>query len=133
MAVIKFSNEAVDLKAQAIADALDGGTLEIYTSPEPANANAVEAGTTLAIFDLASPAFGTPSNGVITANNINDTVGLATGTANHWRAFGAGSPHNVILQGTCGTSLTPMILNSTAIAAGGAVSAIGWTHTEPKG
>lgn len=132
MATIKLSNEAATAKAQAIKDLLDGGILRIYTTPTPANADDAHSGTILAQFDLASPAFGTPANGVMTANTINDVVGLATGTAATWRAFGAGSPENVILQGTCGTSGTAMIMNSTAIATGGVVSIVSWVYTQPK-
>lgn len=132
MATIKLSNEAANAKCQAIADLLAGGALEIYTTPTPTNADDAEAGTLLARFELPSPAFGTPALGVMTANTINDAVGLVTGTATHWRAYSGGSPSTVILQGTCATSGASMIMNSTAINSGGAVSIVSWVYTQPK-
>lgn len=132
MATIKLSNEAASAKAEAIKDLLDGGIVQIYSGSAPANADDAETGTLLAEFDLASPAFGTPANGVMTANVIADVTALADGAAGYWRAYAAGSPSGVILQGTCGTSGASMILNSTAFSVGGIVSIVSWTYTQPK-
>ena len=132
MATIKLSNEAASAKAAGHqgsarrrhpADLHGGG---------PATADDAETGTLLAEFDLASPAFGTPANGVMTATRIADVTALADGTAAYWRAYGAGSPANVICQGTAGTSGTSMILNSTTFTTGGVVSIVSWTYTQPK-
>lgn len=135
MATIKLSNEAATLKAQAIKDALAGGILRIYTTPTPTNADDAHSGTILSQHTLPSPAFGTVSNGVMTANTINDENGLATGSAANWRAFGAGSPENVICQGTVGVSGSgaSLIINSTAVVAGGVVTPISWVYSQPKG
>jgi hypothetical protein len=132
MATIKLSNEAASAKAEAVKDLLDGGILRIYTAAVPTHADDAETGTLLAEFDLPSPAFGTPANGVMTANTIADETALADGTAAYWRAYGAGSPAPVQLQGTAGTSGTSMILNSTAFTIGGVVSIVSWTYTQPK-
>jgi hypothetical protein len=129
---IKLSNEAANAKCQAIADLLAGGTLKIFTTPTPADADAAETATVLAEFTLPSPAFGTPGLGVMTANTINDTTGIVTGTATHWRAYSSGSPGTVVLQGDSATSGTSMIMNSTAINEGGPVSIISWVYTQPK-
>jgi len=132
MATIVLSNAAASAKAEAIRDLLAGGILRIYTTPTPATADAAATGTLLAEFALASPAFGTPANGVMTANAIADTTALADGTAEYWRAAGAGSPEPVVCQGTAGTSGTSMILNSTTFTSGGVVSIVSWTYTQPK-
>lgn len=130
MATIKLSNEAASAKAQAIKDLLAGGILRIYTGSAPTNADDAATGTLLATFTLPSPAFGTPANGVMTANAIADVTAAASGTAAYWRALGAGV--NVICQGTAGTSGTSMILNSTTFTSGGVVSVVSWTYTQPK-
>jgi hypothetical protein len=132
MAAIILSNEAASAKAQAIKDLLAGGILRIYTTPTPGTADAAATGTILAEFDLPSPAFGSVANGVMTANSITDTTALASGTAEYWRAFGFGSPENVICQGDADTAGTSMILSSTTFTSGGVVSIVSWVYTQPK-
>jgi len=132
MATIVLSNAAASAKAEAIRDLLAGGLVRIYSTPMPTAADDAETGTLLAEFDLPTPAFGTPANGVMTANSIADTTALATATAVYWRAYGGGSPAPVVCQGSAGTSGTSMILNSTAFTSGAVVSIVSWTYTQPK-
>jgi hypothetical protein len=132
MATIKLSNEAASAKAEAIKALLAGGILRIYGGSAPANVNDAESATLLAEFALPNPAFGTVANGVMTANSITATTGLVTGSATHWRAYSGGSPSTPTLQGAAATSGASMILNSTAINSGGAVSIVSWIYTQPK-
>ena len=69
---------------------LDGGTLQFFAVPKPADANTALSGQVL----LASCAFGTPAfapavAGVATANAVANGVGLAVGTLGWARGFGA--------------------------------------------
>jgi hypothetical protein len=133
MAAITLSNAAASAKAQAVADLLDGGILRIYTTPTPSTADAAATGTLLAEFALASPAFGTPANGVMTAHTIAPTTAIADGSVAYWRAYESGSPEAVVCQGDAGTAGTSMIVNSTTVTSGGVVSILSWTYTQPKG
>lgn len=66
----------------ALKDLLAGGSIEIYTGAQPATVGNAPAGTKLSTNALSAIAFGTPSNGSMTANAItNDSSADASGTA----------------------------------------------------
>lgn len=124
-----------NVACDAIVDSVDGGpaagTCEIRSGAQPASANDVDAGTLLATFTLADPAFGAAASGVATAAAIANTTGSAAGTAGHFRV--KTSAGTVCWDGSVGTSGADLNLNTTTISVGVTVSITSWTVTMPAG
>lgn len=111
------------------------GKLRIYSGSQPADADAtIGAATLLAELTMGATAFGSATstastNSVLTANAITqDSSADATGTAAWFRLWQSNGT-TPILDGTVGTSGTDLIINSTAISSGAAVSASSLTLT----
>jgi hypothetical protein len=126
-----------DLALNAALDVLNGGGfLEIYDSTgagQPATPNVVvTTQVKLAKLTLASTAFGASSGGTKTAGAIGSVAALATGTATWFRAFKSDDT-TAVIDGSCGTSGTDLILNDVAITSGGTVSCSSWTVSMPAG
>jgi hypothetical protein len=134
------------LGARAALDALlaklnVGGTAghsKIFSGAMPATAETADSGTLLSTLTLSVTAFpasadpGTTGLATATANAItSDTNAAATGTAGYFRAYDSAGV--CIVQGTVGTSLADMILNTTSIAAGATVAITSWVVTLPDG
>lgn len=130
----KFTNLAVNTKADAEGVLLNGGFLDIYDGSQPATADtAIGAQVKLASLTFGSPAFASSVAGVATANAITqDTDADATGTAAWFRAFK--SDHSTaVFDGSVGTSGCNLNLNTTAIQIHAAVQCTSFTITEQKG
>src|SRR5437899_3794346 len=119
-----ISAAGANASADAVAALLNGGTIRIYTAPQPSSADVAISTQTL----LASPTFGSPAfagavAGVATANAITaDPSASASGTAN-WARFvtsGGATVYDGIV-GTTGaahcrlTSLTITIGHSVSV------------------
>lgn len=111
------------------------GKLRIYSGSQPADADAsIGAATLLAELTMNATAFGSATstastNSVLTANAITqDSSADATGTAAWFRLWQSNGT-TPILDGTVGTASTDLIINSTAISSGAAVSASSLTIT----
>jgi hypothetical protein len=132
----------VEALVAAMANLLDNGYIRIYSSTQPANADAA--------FDSAAPndqvllaelrfgatAFASFTDGVATANAITpDSSANATGTATWFRCLASGGADvtDNVYDGSVGTATADLILNSTAIVATAAVSITSLTITEKKG
>lgn len=123
------------LAAKAALDAVlakltTTSTIEIRTGALEATTLTADAGTLLAILTYSTTAFPASTsdgagNALGTANAITSGIAIATGTAAHFRAKSAAGV--VILQGTVGTSLADMIINSTSVTTGDTVGAT--SHT----
>lgn len=114
------------------------GKIRILTGAPPANLEAAETGTLLAVLTFSNPAFPasvaitSPRGAKATANTITaDTNADATGTAGYFRAVDGNGL--AVLQGTCGTSDADMILNTTSIVAGATVSISSYEVILPNG
>jgi hypothetical protein len=125
-----------DAAAKAAADAVcalcNGGTIQIRTGSQPANANAAATGTLLVTLTFAATAFGAASaSGVATANAIGSANAVAGGTATWMRAFKSDGT-TAVWDGSVGTSAADLVLSSVAIVSGGnvAVSSLTYTQTE---
>lgn len=133
----KITNAAASAAADAVVDLCDAGagaaTLRIYDGAVPATADTALSGNTLlAQLTMSDPAFGAASNGVATAAAITqDSAADATGTASFFRILDSNG--TVIIQGTVGTATSDLVLNTTSIVAGAAVSVSSLTYTQPKG
>ena len=130
----KFSNFAVNAKADALTTHLNNGYLRIYDGAQPANADtAVGAQTLLAELRYNATAFAAAVAGVATANAlIPDASANASGTATWFRALKSDGT-TAIWDGSVGLSAADLILAAVVLAAGMTVSISAHTYTEPKG
>ena len=122
--------------ALALLNTGGGGYIEIRTGSPPTNVEDAATGTLLATLTLSATAFPASADlapgAQATANTITqDASADNTGTAGWWRGYATTGPTGVI-QGTCGTSSTDMIMNTTSITAGFPVSCTSWTVTLPE-
>jgi hypothetical protein len=127
------ANAARDAAINAVAATLNGGTVRIYSGTAPADADASLSGNTLlAQATLGSPAFGSASSGVVTANSITaDSSADATGTPSFFRLLTSGGA--VAYQGTAaasGAELNLSGLTGGQIVSGGTVSITSLTLTQ---
>lgn len=134
LAQTKLTNASASAAADAVVDRIDvggAGTLVIFGSACPTNADDADSGTVLATLTFSATAFGAASNGVATANSITqDSSADATGTAACFRVkSGAGT---TIFQGAVGTSGAQLNLITTSITAGQPVQVTNFTYTAPK-
>jgi hypothetical protein len=131
----KISYAAANIEADALAAACNSGKLRIYdnTGAIPTNCDdSIGTNVLLAELTMNATAFGAAANGVITANAITaDSSANATGTANFFRIWNSAGT-TAYIQGTVGTASADMIINSTAIQSGAAVSCSALTHTIPR-
>jgi hypothetical protein len=102
-----------------------GAKLRIYSGTQPATGGAI---TTQIVndFTLGSPFAPGASGAVLSPTLPSASTGSAAATATWFRLFKADGTTQVI-DGTVGTSGTDMILNTTTISVGVAVSISAWT------
>jgi hypothetical protein len=129
----KLSNAAANASADATTALLNTGYLRIYDGTQAATADtAIGAQTLLAELRFGATAFGAAVAGVATANAITpDSSANATGTASWFRALKSDGS-TVVYDGSVGTADANLVLNSTAIQSGAAVSVSAMTYTQPK-
>lgn len=116
-----------DSAMNALSALLNSGTIKIYSGTQP-SLNGTLTGTLLATLTFGATAFGSSSGGVITANAITAGTAVATNTAGYF-ALVKSDGTTVVGTGTCGTTGTDMILNSTSIVTGANVSCSSMTIT----
>lgn len=86
----RLSIPARNAAADAHCAALNGGTRELRTGPEPALLTDADSGTLIATFAFGSPAFGAAVNGIATANAVASVTAAASGTVAHFRDKASG-------------------------------------------
>ncbi|WP_295103485.1 hypothetical protein [uncultured Microbacterium sp.] len=125
-----MANAAVDLIDAGPA----AGAVQIRTGAQPASAGSAATGTLLGTLTLSDPAFADAVNGTATAGAVTgDSSADASGTAGWFRVLdstGATVMDGAISEAGGGGD---MILDSTAIVAGGTISVTSWTVTQPAG
>ncbi len=124
------------------------GVIEIRTGTQPASADNAASGTLLGTVTLASGAFtpgsstngltfGAPSAGTVSKSGTWSMVGIAAGTAGHFRlkgnALDDGSSSTTLprLDGSIGTSGADMNLSNISIAIGAPVTIDSFNWTQP--
>jgi len=136
----QFSDATVIAGVTAVKALLDGGgTLQIFTGSQPADANQALTGTLLATLTFSSTAFGTPTasgstgSRIVTATAAAITSGTAgnSGTAGYF-ALVKSDGTTVAAMGSVGTSGADLNMNSTSITAGATVSCSAFTLTQPE-
>jgi hypothetical protein len=127
---LQLSTSARDGENNALTTAVGAtGQLRIYTGSAPANCGTAASGTLLSQHALGNPFAPGSSSGVLSPTLPSNVNASNTGTAGYWRVYdNAGT--NCHMQGTCGTSGTDMILNTTSLVSGGPVQISGWTITQ---
>jgi hypothetical protein len=120
----QFSILAANAQADVIGNALNTGYIRIYDGAQPANADtAITDQVLLAELRFAADAFPAAVDGVINSNAITaDSSANATGEA-AWCRVLASNGTTVWFDGTVGTEDANLILNTTDIVLGAAVSA----------
>lgn len=128
----RITNAVATAMADVLGDALDSGTIKIYTGTIPTDADtALGAQTLLATLTFNAAAFPSGTNGVITAAAItSDSSADATGTAAWARIASSGGTTKMDV--TVGTSGDDINFNSVAFQAGAAISITSLTITVPK-
>ena len=127
-----LATAAVNTEADALATALNGGTLWLYDGSKPATANtAVVTQTCLATLALNATAAPAAVSGVLTFNSItSDTAANATGLASWFRV--AKSDGTLMFDGTAGTASTDLVLNTASVTIGATVAITSMVYTVPK-
>lgn len=130
---LKLSNAAAAAEANALGTLANSGYIRIYDGTQPATADtAITTQTLLAELTFGNPAFGTSTDGVLTANSIGaDTSANNSGTATWFRVF-ASNGTTVLWDGSVGVATADLVLNSVTIGAGATVSITSLQHTVPK-
>jgi len=129
---LKIAQNTASTEANALVGAFtNGALLKIYDGTQPTTPEtAITMQNLLATVTLASPAFGSASNGEITANAISDVTISASGTAAWFRLLKSDNA-TVIMDGSVGTSGCDLNLNSTVLASGATLSTASFTFTVP--
>lgn len=130
---LKLSNAAANAAVDALTALLNTGYLRIYSGSQPTDANtAIGAQVLLAELTFGATAFGSAVAGVATANSITpDSSANATGTAAWARLFKSDGT-TVVCDCSVGTASSNLVLNTTAVVSGVAVSCSSLTFTLPK-
>ncbi len=118
----------------AIRANFNSGFIRIYSGTRPTDSDTALSGNTLlAELTFGATAFPAASGGVLTANAIaQDSSADATGTATFARLFRSNGT-TAEMDISVGTSGAEMIINTTSIVAGAAVSCSSLTITFPVG
>jgi len=128
----KRSYAACDEEATRVGALMNSGKLRIYQSSgtPPTNADDAINGTLLAELTMGATAFGSPTNGVVTANAITaDSSADNTGTADYFRVWNSAGT-TCYLQGTAGIGASyDLNMNNNSIQSGANVSVTAFTYT----
>jgi hypothetical protein len=133
---IKVSTAAANAKAEAWGTAMNSGKIRVYQGTQPATANTtLGAAVLLAEGTMGAAAFGTATDGLITANAITkDSSADQTGTAQFYRLFKSDGT-TPMGDGTCGVtgSGSDLEMPTVSIVQYGEVTFPTFTHQESLG
>lgn len=115
---LKYSTSARTNRAtQLNTDIGPGAILRFYTGARPANVAAPITGTLVATLTCNETAFGTVSNGVLTANLIASAAAVANGTITHFRLFRSDGT-TAVIDGDVATSGADLNLDNVVAEVG---------------
>jgi len=125
----EYSHTASNAMVNALAALCNGGTINVYSGTQPANANTALSGNTLLVtLTFGSTAFANAVNGVANANAITSGTAVATGTASFARIIKSDLT-TVVMDGTVGTASCNVNLSTVSIVNGGVVQLTSMTAT----
>ena len=103
--------------------------LKLRTGAKPANVAAADSGTVIATMTLPSDWMAAASGGTKSLlGTWQDLVADATGTVGHFRIYTSGGTFAKI-QGSCGESLTDMIIDNEDVNGGQTINVVSFTLT----
>lgn len=121
---------ATNAATSAYATGLGSGTtLKIYSGAKPATPETAASGTLLATVTTGTWTAASDGSGHLTCSDPASATVAASGTAGWFRL--AKSDGTAVIDGTVGTSAADLILDSTALVAGGQVDLGAGTLTVP--
>lgn len=131
MAIQYSLTHRTNAMSQLNTDIGANAVIKIFTGAIPTNCGTADTGTNIATFAGNAGGFGTAASQVLTASAVAATTGInGGGTAGYFRIYpSAATTTNAVVQGTCGTSGTDMILTNTSIANGQTVNFTSLTVT----
>lgn len=110
----------------------DGGTLEIYTGPQPGSPNDAVSGSLLCTITIPNPAFGSATDGVIAKAGVwSDTAG-ATGTAGWARFISSDTLKTMDAAVVDVPGGNDLLINNINIVIGNTVTVVSLTLTTPE-
>jgi len=128
-----ISDAAAKAATDAVCALCNGGTIQIRSGAQPANANAAASGVLLVTLTFSATAFAPAgaTGGQASANAIGSANAVATGTASWFWAFKSDGT-TAVFDGSVGTATADLILSAVALTTGGnvAVSSLTYTSTE---
>lgn len=129
----KYTNLAVNTKAEAQGALADAGKLRVYDGTQPATADtAITTQNLLVELTMNATAFGAGVSGVVTANAITDGTAVFTATATWFRLLKSDGT-TAICDGSAGAAGSNLNLTPATIVSGATVSVTAFTMTEQKG
>lgn len=131
---LTFATATRNASAESIGALLDGGKLILYTGSRPASANtAITDQTKLAEVPFNNPAFGSASNGTVTATAISNVTPIADGEATWARLVDSGG--STVMDASVSESGGggDVILGDTQISTGVDLVVVSITLTQPSG
>lgn len=131
---VQITNLLANTQVDAALALANSGYIRYYGGSKPVSGDtALGSQTLLAELRFGSPAFGSASSGIATANPITaDSSAPASGTATWFRVVKADGVTK-LWDGTIGTSGCDInITGSAVIAAGQSVALTSFTFTHPK-
>jgi hypothetical protein len=131
----KAGTEARDVIAAALAALYDGGTLKIYTGAQPATPDTAPSGTLVATITLPTPAFGSPTTGVVPKAGTWTTTAGADGdlTAGGWFRLADAAGDNPVDGATGATgSGAELEIDNLDIDNGQTVTVSSFSITQPS-
>lgn len=133
----RISTTARTGAADAVVDLIEVGAgtsvLQFWSGTRPATFGDAPAGTLLATFNLADPAFGAAAAGVATAAGLPlATTGLAANDIGFAVVLDQNGDE-VMDTDSVGTSGTEIVVNTLTISVGVDVTVTAWTVTMPQG
>ena len=122
---------AINAQAAATGALCNSGYLRLYTAPRPTLADDAATGTLLAELRFAATAFGSPIDGVITANPITaEDAALADGTAAWFRALSSDGT-TAVFDGNVGLMDADLILPTVTVSVGLRIEIDSLIYTQP--
>lgn len=113
---------------------LNSGTIKVYTGAQPSVDGAV-TGTLLVTMTFGATAFASASasgsGGSMSANSITSGTAGNSGTAGYFALVESGGS-TVVGTGTCGTSGTDLVFDTTTISSGANVACTAFTVTQAQ-
>jgi hypothetical protein len=127
----KINDAARDLQADALGDALDAGTLSIYSGSQPSSAEDSPSGTLLVTIALPADAFDPSSSGVIALSESIADAAVASDDAGWFRIESADNSLRYDGEVTATGDGGEIELDTITIVSGQTVTIDTFTITQP--